>query len=276
MRYVLVTERYPSFSFQAALSQYQNLLFVAYLDKIHVFKPRFPSQALSEKPEIIIDLPKSRLGLQGYMNPISGHQVNHLIVGDLGNEEIIVVACDDGDVISYKTRAIGLVLEQDLPLPEPWFLQNVGASAWGLAIHKEARLLAVSSNTQVIEIFAPALKPVSHLDDMIEESSVTLPWKSTDSPSPPSQFLWFQQWMHVPGTLLGNRSLSNLKVSLAAHDNNVPNISFCNTDIDPMGRYLASTDINNNTFVWDIYRGETIFRYHEKRSLGKYVLRFNV
>lgn len=40
-------------------------------------------------------------------------------------------------------------------------LQNVGISAWGLAIHQEARLIAVSANSANVDIFAPALTQYS-------------------------------------------------------------------------------------------------------------------
>ena len=218
---------------------------------IYVYKPQYPSQALKEDPELYIPLSQSQPGLEGYLEPLSGHYVNHLIVGDLGNEEIVVAACDDGDVISYKTRAVGLAIE-GVSLLKPWFVENVGASAWGLAIHTEARLLAVSSNTHNIEIFAPALTNMNDEDVSPHVSSS-------------------QQWVQVQRMLPEARSSRNLKISLAAHDTNVPSIAFYNSDIDRMGRYLASTDIDNNTFVWDIGRGETVFRHHKNSFQGSHI-----
>lgn len=260
------------------MSQRENLLFVAYLDKVHVFRPDFPLQSLSKAPELIIDLPKSRSGRRGYLDLNCPHAVNHLMVGDLGNEEVFVAACDDGDVISYTLHSIKLAIEwtrandaqpdrlqaavdsqssRDLstlqsksPVAKPWFLENVGHSAWGLAIHKEARLLAVSSNTQIIDIFAPALQspgppesevtPDEDCDPMAEHSIGDERWRTLTCYSP-------------------SYRVNNLRIRLYGHTTNIPNITFAG--FDHQGRYLASTDIEGNTFIWDIYRGSAVFQF---------------
>lgn len=41
--------------------------------------------------------------------------------------------------------------------PKPFFFEEVGDSAWSLAIHAQSRLLAVGTNEHAVEIFAPAL-----------------------------------------------------------------------------------------------------------------------
>ncbi len=242
---------------QTALSQYRNFLFIAYRDQIHVFAPRYPEQTLSEKPELIIDLPTSRRGLPGYIEHECPHAVNHLIVADLGKEEILVVACDDGDVISYMTRSIGLVIDQSIPLRKPWFSQNVGASAWGLAVHTQACLLAVSSNSHRIEVFAPSLWHHESCDQMLDkcrpqcEDYVESQLCSCDG-----------HWMQMLSDMPGHR-LNSWKFSLSAHFSNVPNLAFCNSDLDREGRFLVSTDIENNTFVWDIYLGHVVHEIEE-------------
>ena len=90
---------------QTALSQYRNLFFIAYNDEIHVFRPQFPHQTISSKPELVLKLPVSRPGLRGCIDPTRPHAVNHLIIGDMGIEEILVAACDDGDV-RYPFRTL--------------------------------------------------------------------------------------------------------------------------------------------------------------------------
>ena len=76
---------------QTALSQSRNLLFVAHDDEIHVFEPVFPEQILLTKPLLIIKSPFAvDRDTHGYIEPGKPNGINHLIVGDLGNEEILV------------------------------------------------------------------------------------------------------------------------------------------------------------------------------------------
>jgi hypothetical protein len=48
----------------------------------------------------------------GDIDPSHGHYVNHLIIGNLGDEEIVLVSCDDGDVLAYHTNVISDVVER--------------------------------------------------------------------------------------------------------------------------------------------------------------------
>ncbi|KAG6042477.1 hypothetical protein E4U17_001433 [Claviceps sp. LM77 group G4] len=107
--------------------------------------------------------------------------INHLAVGALGQEEVVVTVHDDGDVTAFYTKEIadyirsrfntrsgntmsreGRNLSSPAPsrckVPTPFFKENVGRSAWGLAIHQQSRLIAVSSDRSEITVFAPALK----------------------------------------------------------------------------------------------------------------------
>ena len=220
---------------------------------------------MSENPDLIVDLPESRPGLHGTLDVFSGHVVNHVIIGDLGNEEILIAACDDGDVISYTTRSISLAIEQATCLGEPWFLQNVGSSAWGLAIHKDARLIAVSSNTKRIEVFAPALKRSESPDSRLNETDGFEEFtNSAGSTMPPNH--WTSVLSATPNDRVYNR-----KIILDGHATNIPNIAFCNTGLDREGRYLASTDIENKTFIWDVYRGVTLLEHYGNLTTGRLV-----
>lgn len=264
---------------KTAFSQHRNLLFVAYSEVICVYTPSFPDQIITASPKLIITLETSRPGLTGFIDPRRPHAVNHLIVGDIGDEEVLVVACDDGDVISYTVRSISLAIDEGFivcgPTPEygirkiaqdmqdgwinmllpilnrgrrsayriltPWFIENVGASAWGLATHKRAMLLAVSSNTKCIDVFAPALSPEK---DEIPRQKYRYP----------ERIERFTAWEGKGSTPIRDRSLG-MKVTLQGHSANIPNVAFCDNSLDPEGRYLASTDIDGYTFVWDIWRG---------------------
>jgi hypothetical protein len=69
-----------------------------------------------------------------------GHNVNHIIVGNLGVLEIVLMACDDGDVIAYYTHTIQAAIKSPGNQPiRPFFHENVGISAWGLAVHSKSR-----------------------------------------------------------------------------------------------------------------------------------------
>lgn len=246
---------------QTALSQCRNLFFAAYYDQIYVYKPEFPSQKIPGKPEMIIDLPTTSPNRIGYIHPGKPHSVNQLVISDLGHEEIIAVTCDDGDVVAYTTRSIQDALERDtsngpglqLFRIRTILLRNVGESAWGIAIHKAARLIAVSSNDHNITVFAFALcrEPSPDALHEVDEGGGL---QAVDIG------LGLDEWVR-PFTYsesLLRRSTRNFVIVLEGHAYNIPNIAFCNTDADPTGRYLVSTDIGGVTFVWDIWQREVL------------------
>ncbi|RDA85186.1 hypothetical protein CP532_2373 [Ophiocordyceps camponoti-leonardi (nom. inval.)] len=177
-----------------ALSQLYNLYMVAYQDRIFVYVPRaVPTQRVPRHPDLRLFPPKSNVSrhIGGYLDPDHPHIINHMIVGSLGNEELVVTSHDDGDVVAYSTRRIAewiagrsrrrraesagppvqTLVQDDCPwhgpgscnrssIPKPFFHDNVGRSAWGLAIHERSRLIAVSCNHGDVTVFAPALTSV--------------------------------------------------------------------------------------------------------------------
>ena len=46
--------------------------------------------------------------------------------------------------------------------------ENVGMSAWGLAIHEKSRMIAVSSNLKEVTVFMPALVEHDSFDNVIQ------------------------------------------------------------------------------------------------------------
>jgi hypothetical protein len=74
----------------------------------------------------------------------------------LGNEEILLLTCDDGDVVGYRTAEIQRALDRRVTTLEPaneedvrvFLHRNIGASAWGLAVHREARIIAIRQVSQ--------------------------------------------------------------------------------------------------------------------------------
>ena len=74
----------------------------------------------------------------GCIDPSRPDAANHVIVGDLGEDEVLLVACDNGNVIGYRTELISDVFENpgESAISEhakldvkPFFVQDVGASA---------------------------------------------------------------------------------------------------------------------------------------------------
>lgn len=73
----------------------------------------------------------------GYIDPTSPYAANHILVDDLGDDEILLIACDNGEVIGYRTDLIAHAFENGKDVNtsgrarilEPFFLQDVGASA---------------------------------------------------------------------------------------------------------------------------------------------------
>jgi len=159
------------------------------------------------------------------MNPSIPHAINNLIIGEFGIEEILVVARDNGDVDSYLVRHIhdSLKRAQQNDLCKlttnlkPFFQRNVGKSAWGIAVHKNARYIAVSSNNHDVHIFAFAL-----VDDK------------------------------MGGTALKWRRDVDITINIENGSANIPCISFCNTVDDNDGKWLFSTDINGTTVCYDL------------------------
>src|SRR5271154_6074292 len=96
-----------------ALSQRYNLYFVASHADISVYQPRFPLQKLGSKPSLTISPTVAESEARGYIDQRRPHAVNHLLTGDLGHEEILLVATDSGNVAAYHTRAIRDAIEKD-------------------------------------------------------------------------------------------------------------------------------------------------------------------
>ncbi|KAL8360135.1 hypothetical protein RB598_008450 [Gaeumannomyces tritici] len=152
------------------LSQQYNLYFVAYKGRIHVYEPQNAPQVIKDGPLLVLKPAPSAIAAlcPGHIDQASGHEINNIIVGDLGDLEVIVAAYDDGDVVGYYTHTIAAAIEHLARKNKEWtstprhprafFHDAVGSSAWGLALHKKSRLLAVSCNLMEITVFAFALK----------------------------------------------------------------------------------------------------------------------
>ncbi|KAL4803300.1 hypothetical protein BDV18DRAFT_45916 [Aspergillus unguis] len=246
-----------------ALSQRRNLLFVASGAKVHVWEPAGSSQSLGFQPEMIISPVMKEPGANGYIRARSPHEINAILVDDLGREEVLLLVTDSGNVCGYRVEAIFAALKRATagakPRPldgsdvDPFFIEHVGQSAWGLAIHKFARLIAVSANTGLVTVFAFALvNPTSENgDDSFRELEDE------------GEFTEYSQtWLHIRNDkqfeqlqrlMPDKHRTRNIKLTYSGHFDNIPSVGFLNSDFDPNGTWMVSTDINDKTLVWKIW-----------------------
>ena len=253
-----------------ALSQYGNLYFLATHDKIAVYRPCKFDESLPP-PAVTIQTPNTGKG-QGHIDPSLPHSINHLVVADLGIDEIVVTAHDDGDVIAYSTRPIRKAIEtQDVGIPRhdeaffrPFFVTNVGDSAWGIAVHKEARMLAVSSNTRFIKVFAFAL--CQSMTDRFAFSHSVLSDEQLMSK------LYSEEWFQpkdLDRTQPGDRS-RNIEITLGHHVANIPSIAFFNRqNYSQDDVYLASTDIVGGTVIWNVWNRAVVTKLMPETEMGR-------
>ncbi|KAJ4290697.1 hypothetical protein N0V88_006445 [Collariella sp. IMI 366227] len=152
------------------LSQRYNLYFAAYQDSIYVYQPQRAGPKILPPPSVILRPPPSSQAcyVTGNIDRQFSHQINSITVGNLGDLEIVLFAYDDGDVAAYYTHAIVRWIKtkgghvrspsglhtRPLGHPKPMFHENVGSSAWGLAVHEKSRLIAISSNLHQVTVFA--------------------------------------------------------------------------------------------------------------------------
>ncbi|KAI9742043.1 MAG: hypothetical protein M1834_000433 [Cirrosporium novae-zelandiae] len=241
-----------------ALSQHYNLYFIAYSEDIYVYKPSFPFQILPDDPKLIIQPTLAKNDGIGYINPDMPHLINQIAVANLGNEEILVCVRDDGNAAAYYTRPIQLAVEENNRseeqlqmldtkyLGKPFFSVCVNSSAWGISVHTEARMIAISCNDSTISVFAFALGKNGSFE-----------WSHR------SEHEDFYGFMTLDSSTPGVRGLfmersKPLRMILRGHKTNIPSISFCNSLYhDPKGTFLASLDIDSNLFLWNIWSQTT-------------------
>jgi hypothetical protein len=230
-----------------ALSQRHNLYFVACTASIHIHRPSFPDQELLSGPIFILRLPTlqppqlDEYQIHSGIDERDPHSINRLVVDYLGDDEILLAACDDGDAIVYRVEEILAALDNPTDAsrqPIRVFLhRNVGASAWGIAVHREARLIAIGANTSKITIIALALtkKGDAHETD------------------PAPAFVNGKPVLDFP-TKRTRDHIFELRVGT-----NIPSVAFDNNGKDPQGRWLFCSSINGKSLVFDL---------HEKRLLS--------
>ena len=199
----------------------------------------------------------------GHVDRRRPHTVNHVITGFLGDLEIVLASYDNGDVVGYyvneifdeilrrHARSADCLLktrrdpcQQPHALVKPFFQENVCRSAWGLAIHSQSRLIAVSSNALEITVFAFAIKDETEQGDCLHcvcggdvESQIRRR---------------FRNW--------------KIYISMGNYVKNMPNIAFIDDEAGE-AEMICAMDIYRSAWVANIWKpGQPARRFEKKPS----------
>lgn len=248
-----------------ALSQLYNLYMVAYQGQIFVYVPRsVPSQRIPSQPDLRLVVPATHVSrhIRGCIEKQRPHLINHIIVGTLGTEEIVVTSFDDGDVASYKTHEIAdciLSRQPDVPVllrqaqpegprtkkPKPFFHENVGKTAWGLAVHQKSRLIAVTSNRCEVTVFAPALRPDYNIQEKDPRPAHRVPdWCDACQP---------RTCNNVESHVRQRARSWRIVVTLGIGVSNMPSVCFID-DATGCASLVCAVDIKGNIWLAEIWK----------------------
>ena len=232
-----------------------QLYFAAYQDRIYVYQPRRAPQILPS-PSLILHPRPSKLAIccGGVQDKVFPHQINHMAVGNLGNLEIVLVGYDDGDVAAYYTHAIvrcvkatsdqsrgtGACRARQTLHPKPFFHENVGKSAWGLAIHEQSRLIAVGSNLHEVTVFAFA----------VNRNKATVRFPEVDN-SP--RVATGQTALELQKQFQSRTRTWRITLPLGHTGNNIPNLDFIDDEAGEADK-VAAIDIAGNVWILDIWK----------------------
>ena len=152
----------------------------------------------------------------------------------------------------------------------------------GLALHKAARMIAVSSNTHKILVFAFALD--SDLPILTRDETEYAKCKDDGFPfllgdtfkcDMSTRILECEPGVykdtHAALPSIIDRRRHNVVICLVGfgHETNIPNIAFWNPEAvsertklgeDNSRIFLTSTDIDGTVFVWDVWSAERVFK----------------
>ncbi|KAF9956140.1 hypothetical protein BGZ70_010029 [Mortierella alpina] len=165
--------------------------------------------------------------------------INILQIGHLGTEEVLVSADEAGDVCVWFTMNL-----QREPL-----LLSVTESAWGVAIHSEKRLIAVSSNAHTVTIFHCGLDTQLSHQDLVADTDRQEAAESQERPratgtEPVSTSPWEQTSQQI----------------LRGHGHNIPCVTF-----SPCGEFVATASVDQTCRTWRLSDGKQI----QQKSLGQ-------
>lgn len=233
-----------------------QLYFAGYGSKIHVYRPRnIISHSLPTDADLILEQKMSTVArhIGGHVDSGDPYLINHLITGCLGHEEIVLACYDNGDVVAYYTKEVAdhvaatfsarkPPVDPPPPVLKPFLHENVGKSAWGLAVHARSRLIAVSSNLHEVTIFALGLS----------QTPQQAPGGSAERGGAGSQ----QAVDYVHKSVLKRKRNWRILIIFGSECNNIPNVAFMD-DKDGFAEKIVAQDISGPCWVADIWKSCT-------------------
>lgn len=220
---------------------------------------------------LIIPSQPSSPDLTGYLDADEPHAINYLIVQKLGKDEVVATVRDDGDVEAILIRHVVHAITTRInnsdagePLADnvrPLFQRNVGISAWGLAIHTQARMIAVSSNRHEVTVFRFGL-----VDDQLNSSNEYL-GRARPALDGHSKIGQDRESRDNDVDLRPDRDADVTRQVLNG-EANIPHVSFCNTGDDPDGRWLLTTDISGVCRAIDLHKFSLVQAFRFGPSIG--------
>ena len=123
------------------------------------------------------------------------------------------------------------------------FHENVGMSAWGLAIHQKTRLIAVSSNLREVSVFVFGQRwseDSKHFEEKIDPS---------DEKFPPSAVGLNKKDLITHELRYNNRKV----LKLPPNGHNIPCIDFVD-DLEGHASQVVATDILGNLWLLNIWK----------------------
>lgn len=217
---------------------------------------------------LILPSQPSSPGLFGHIDRSEPHAINYLIIEKLGKDEVIANVRDDGDVEIFLVRHVIHAISTrttsghnvEIPVADnvkPIFQRNVGISAWGLAIHTQARILAVSSNRHEVTIFRFGL---------VDELEAP---KGSRRKAMLSGQLGEWEDEHGDDNPESRRERNaDVTRQVLNGEANIPHIAFCNTGDDPDGRWLLTTDISGVCRAIDLHKFALVQAFRFGPSFG--------
>jgi hypothetical protein len=219
---------------------------------------------------LIIPSQPSSPDLTGYLDADEPHAINYLIVQKLGKDEVVATVRDDGDVEAILVRHVVHAIttrinnsEAGEPMADvrPLFQRNVGISAWGLAIHTQARMIAVSSNRHEVTVFRFGL-----VDGKLD-SSDSPPRRDISAIDGQSRNGHDRKSTDDDVDCRPDRDADVTRQVLNG-EANIPHVSFCNTGDDPDGRWLLTTDISGVCRAIDLHKFALVQAFRFGSSIG--------
>ncbi|KAF8940506.1 hypothetical protein BGZ47_007723 [Haplosporangium gracile] len=183
-----------------------RVLFVVNDDKILVY--RFSTLTPSTLPTLVDRISDPRSTDE---DESMDRTINAMQVGYLGTEEVLVTANDAGEVCVCVTE-----------------------SAWGIAIHTERRLIAISTNAHTVTVFHCGTNSRISPRHYFTTAATSTPLTATDEPTTSQQIL-------------------------SGHGHNIPCVTF-----SPCGHFVATASVDRTCRTWRLSDGQQI----QQKALG--------